>query len=382
VAGHRVVIIGGGVIGCLTAWFLHRLGAEPIVLERGEIGRESSWAGAGILCPIYPWLYPEAFSHLLNASLDMFPMIRDELEAESGLSMEWWKTGLIIPYFPGDDERHKKAALDWSARFGWRVEQLGSDKARNAEPALSEDVKEALAWSDVGQIRNPRLLQCILKALELRNVEMREHAECAELVEENHIIRGVRLASGEVIETDDVLLAAGSWSGELAKQLGFSLPVQPVKGQIVLLRDEPGRMKHIVKHDLAYFVPRADGRILVGATMENVGFRRGTTVSAVHGLLDAVLRLMPGLGGSEVEKQWMGFRPGSPDGLPFLGEVSGKSGLWVASGHYRNGVVLAPITAAIMSRWILGDAPSLEMENFRLGRAFSDEDILGYPKAI
>ncbi|MDX8411602.1 MAG: glycine oxidase ThiO [Mariprofundaceae bacterium] len=377
--GGRVVIIGGGIIGCLTAWYLQRVGATPIVLDRGKMGQESSWAGAGILCPIYPWLYPDAFTHLLEASLAMYPGMRDELEAESGICMEWRRSGLMIPFLPGDHLAHKSSALNWSARFGWQADELDALQARQAESTLADDVQGALLWGDVGQVRNPRFLQAIRKALDLRRTEMREEAECAGLVEQNGCVRGVRLVGGEVIEADAVLLAAGSWSGELSKQLGFSLPVQPVKGQIVLLRDEPGRMRHIIKHDRAYFVPRADGRILVGASMENVGFKRGTSVRAIHALLDAVIDIVPGLAQAEVEHQWMGFRPGSPDGLPFLGPVPNKPGLWVAAGHYRNGVALAPVTADIMSRWVLGNTPPLDMEAFRLDRPVADNEALGYP---
>lgn len=376
---RRVVIIGGGIIGCLTAWFLHRFGATPIVVERGKMGRESSWAGAGILCPIYPWLYPDAFTHLLEASLAMYPAMRDELEAETGLSVEWSRSGLMIPFLPSDNSTHKTAALDWSTRFGWQVEDLDSGRVRQEEPLLVDDVEGALLWRDVGQVRNPRLLRAVRRVLELRRTDIREQAECVGLVEQGGCVCGVRLASGEEIEADAVLLAAGSWNGELSRRLGLSLPVQPVKGQIVLLRDEPGRMRHIIKHDRAYFVPRADGRILVGASMENVGFKRGTSVKAIHNLLAAVIRIVPELEQAEVEHQWMGFRPGSPDGMPFLGPVRNKPGLWVAAGHYRNGVALAPITADLMSRWMLGEEPSLAVDAFCPDRPQADSVELGYP---
>jgi glycine oxidase len=194
-------------------------------------------------------------------------------------------------------------------------------------------------------------------------------------------VTGVKTAKGEDFESDAVLLAAGSWSHELAEQSGFKLPVHPVKGQIVLLKTEPHTLKHIVKHDDAYFVPRQDGRILVGASMENVGFETGNTVSVMHELLGATLKLVPGLENAEIEQQWMGFRPGSPDGLPFMGPVNTKPGLWVATGHYRNGVALAPITANVMADWMLGIKPSLDMEPFLPERTIQDSNILGYPTA-
>jgi glycine oxidase len=376
----KVAIVGGGIIGCLTAWMLKRQGAMPVIFERGRIGRESSWAGAGILCPIHPWLYPDSFSSLVQASLEMYPAVQRELSEVSGIPVEWVRTGLLIPFFPGDCSGHREPALAWSRRFGWKVESLSADEARREEPALAANVESALLWPEVAQIRNPRLMKALRKALELSCIEIRENTEVSGIVEKAGRIRGVQLASGEQVRVDGVLLAAGSWSGVIARQWGFKLPVDPVKGQIILLKGGQGSLRHIVKHDDAYFVPRMDGRILVGASMEDAGFRRGNTVSVMHSLLDALLRLMPGLGEKEIERQWMGFRPGSPDGLPFLGPVPSRPGLWVASGHYRNGVLLAPVTARILSRWILGEKPTLDMNAFRADRLIKASVALGYPR--
>jgi len=375
----RVVIIGGGVIGSLTAWMLKLRGAVPVVLERGKPGSEASWAGAGILCPINPWLYPDAFTRLIDASLGMYPALQEELEGISGMSIERIRNGLLVPFFADDRVSHKQAALDWSERFNWQVEELDAISIRNAEAVISANVHGALLWPQVAQLRNPRLLQAIRKALEIESIEVREQAEVANLNRRGGKVTGVILADGAEIQADAVLLAAGSWSGELADQMGFSLPVQPVKGQIVLLKSEPGLLRHIVKHDRAYFVPRADGRILVGASMENVGFKRGNTVEVVNELMQAMLDIAPGLKDAEVEHQWMGFRPGSPDGLPFLGPVPEMPGLWVASGHYRNGVALAPITARVMSDWITGKEPEMDMSAFQVDRDAPNSQLLGYP---
>jgi len=374
-----VIIVGGGIIGCLTAWRLAQRGAEPVIIERGDMGRESSWAGAGILCPIQPWLYPDAFTHLVNASLALYPALQEELLARTGISPQWLQSGLMVPFFADDAVNHRQAALDWSKRFDWQVEQLDTRQARQYEPVLAEDVQGALLWPQVGQVRNPRLLKALHVLLRNEGIELREQTEVECITEKNGRVCGVRLADGHALEADAVLLAAGSWSGELGKRFGVSLPVKPVKGQIVLLKSDPGCMQHIVKHDRAYFVPRKDGRILVGASMEFVGFKNGNTVVEMHGLLGSVLRLTPQLAHEQIEYQWMGFRPGTPDGLPFLGPVEEKPGLWVASGHYRNGVALAPITAGIMSGWMLGEKPKLDMDCFLPNRPVQSSAILGFP---
>lgn len=379
-----IAIIGGGIIGSLTAWFLKRRGAAPIVLERGRLGRQASWAGAGILFPIHPWLYPDAFSRLVAASLAMYPMLARDLKQASGVAIQWHKSGLLIPIFADDAYDHRPAALDWSQRCGWQVEELSPAAVRQVEPAVAADVQAALLWPEVAQVRNPRLLKAVRAALQREGVVVREGVEVTALDERGGHVCGLRLADGSRVAAAQVLLAAGSWSGEVAERFGFALPVAPVKGQIVLLKDKPGRLKHIIKHDSAYCVPRSDGRILIGASMEYVGFRRGNTVAAVHALLHAGLRLLPGLAEVEIERQWMGFRPGSPDGMPFLGPVPGRPGLWVATGHYRNGVALAPITAEIMARWLLEEPqmPDLDLDPFRVDRPLPTSSALGYPANI
>lgn len=380
--GKRVAIVGGGVIGCLTALYLHKLGANPIVLEKGVAGRESSWAGAGILCPIHPWLYPDSFTHLIDASLGMYPALNEMLLETTGISMQWQTSGLLIPLFDDDRIHHRDDALAWSQRFGWQVEALDAQQSRQHEPTISDQLSGALLWPEVGQVRNPRLLAAIKKALEMNHIPMRQHAEVVGLGENAQgEINAVKLANGDVVQADAVLLAAGSWSGDLAKHIGLELPVEPVKGQIVLLKDEPGKVRHIIKHDDVYMVPRCDGNILIGASMERVGFQQGTTDTVIKALLDATYRIAPGLKSAEIVNQWMGFRPGSPDGMPYLGPVEGRKGLWVASGHYRNGVALAPGTADLMSRWMMGEAPELDVSDFSVNRPIVDLAKVGFPAA-
>ena len=378
----KVMVIGGGIIGLLTALRLKQQGVDVTILEKGRIAQEASWAGAGILCPIHPWLYPDSFSELVNASLDLYPDLQHELETETGHDIQRIQSGLLIPCFTDDKVQHQIAAARWSEKFGWDMQHLYREQALAIEPALAPCVDEALLWPDVYQVRNPELLKAVFLYLKKLDVPMLEGHEVVKLLEDKQgRVTGVQTVAGDIFYTDAVLLAAGSWSHMLAEQSGFVLDVQPVKGQIVLLKTRPHTLKHIIKHDDAYFVPRRDGRILVGATMERVGFKRGNTTQAFNTLMAATRRLMPGLQNAEVEHQWMGFRPGSADGLPFLGEVASRPGLWVATGHYRNGVALAPITAKVMADWILGLPPALAMQDFSPQRKVQDSPQIGYPRA-
>jgi len=378
----RIIVIGGGVIGGLTACYLKLRGATVTLLERGNMGRESSWAGAGILCPIHPWLYPDSFTELINASLDLYPEFQKIIEAKTGISIQRIESGLLIPCFDSDKVDHWQAAIDWSERFGWQLELLDTDETLKREPTLSPSITRSLHWPGVGQLRNPRLLQAVQKWMAQLGVEMVENAEVTGITRDGSAVSGVSTADGRTFDADQVLLAGGSWSGELAKQMGFELPVAPVKGQIVLLKGDPGAMTAIVKHDDAYFVPRVDGRVLVGASMEFVGFEPGTTDDVINNLLNSMRRIAPGLASAEIEQAWMGFRPGSPDGMPYLGPVESIPGLWVASGHYRNGVALAPITAELMSGWMMGDAPSMDLSTFAVDRPVVQSPKVGFPEQI
>ncbi|MFQ5508684.1 MAG: glycine oxidase ThiO [Leptospirillia bacterium] len=373
-----VLILGGGIIGTLCAIELARKGAVVHVLERSAPGRESSWAGAGILSPIYPWNYPDALSHLVNRSLSLYPALVEWLAEVSGTDPQHRKSGLIIPVFHTSEWAALSGAGSWSRRFGWVMERLDRTAARTVEPCLGEDMAGGLYWPDTGQIRNPRLIRAAEAAARHLGVVFHSGEEVIGIERRDRRVTGARTPGGHYT-ADKVLIATGSWSGGVAESAGFSLPVSPVKGQILLLKTAPGTLRRIVKHDQAYLVPRADGRILVGATMEMAGFDRHTTVEAMHFLFGAVRAMTPVLSGAEVEKHWMGFRPGTPDGLPFLGRAPGTDNLYVAAGHYRNGVILAPATAEAMACMIDDKTPPVALDAFAVDRQAQAHATLGLP---
>jgi glycine oxidase len=379
-----VMVVGGGIIGTLTALELAGRGVRTAVVERGRPGREASWAGAGMLSPIYPWRYPEALSRLVNRSLALYPELAARLTEVSGVDPQLRYTGLIVPVFAAAEWADLAPALPWSERFGWRAERLTGREARRVEPCLAESVAGAVFWPDVAQVRNPRLARAAEAAARAAGVAYHTGVEVTGFVRRRARgsgagrVTAVRTASGPMA-AGRFLLAAGSWSGDLAREAGLDLPVAPVKGQILLLKSEPGRLTRIVKHDRAYLVPRADGRVLVGATMEMAGFDRRTTLSALNFLSGALLSMAPGLADAEVERHWMGFRPGTPDGLPYLGKAPGLEGVFVAAGHYRNGVILAPATAEAMACLLLGEAPPVPLAAFAVDRPRVADAAVGFP---
>ena len=232
-------------------------------------------------------------------------------------------------------------------------------------------MRSALFEPDVAQIRNPRLLKALIEGCALRGVELAPHEPALELLRAGENVVGVR-TSRRTLSAGETVLAAGAWSGELAKRIGLELPVSPVRGQMLLVEGLPGALSAMVIGSRGrYLIPRSDGRILVGSTLEHVGFDRRTTLEGLQSLLGAALRLAPGLASGTLARAWAGLRPATPDRLPFLGRPRGMTGLVLATGHYRNGLVLTPITAKLVTEVLLGRAPSVDLRPFAPERAGS-----------
>jgi glycine oxidase len=374
------LVIGGGLIGCLCAYELACRGQRVAVVERGDLEREASWAGAGILSPIQPWRYPDALSELVNLSLARYDTLVPELLGTTGIDPQRRSCGMVIPVFAENEWQDLEPAAGWSARFGWDYQRLDAAEARAVEPALAADCLGADYWPAVGQVRNPRLAAAARAACNAAGVQFHTHNEVIGFRRDGKRLTAAIVADDE-LTADQFLLAAGAWSGGLGDALGLELPVAPVKGQILLLRTAPETVRRIVKHPGAYFVPRVDGRVLVGATMERADFDKTPTLWALRSLANAAAYLLPPLDGAEVERQWAGLRPGTPDGLPYLGRAPDYPNLFVATGHYRNGVVLAPATAEVMARLMVGHAPGIDLAPFAVDRPAPVDHPLGLPAA-
>jgi len=372
------LVIGGGVIGCLCGYELARGGARVAVVERGDLGQEASWAGAGILSPMFPWRYPDCLSALVNRSLARYATLIPELLALGTVDPEHHRCGLLIPQLAAEQEGDLTEPLAWSARWGWRCDHLDEQVARAVEPALGTTCTGAIWWPEVGQIRNPRLAAAARQGCAALGVTLLDHREVTGFRRSGRRITAATTVAGE-LAAGHFVLAAGAWSQTVAAALGLTLEVVPVKGQILLLRAPPGTVQRIVKHASAYVVPRADGRILVGATLERMGFDKSPTLWAMRSLANGAVRLLPALDCAEVERQWAGLRPGTPDGLPFLGPAPGITNLTLATGHYRNGIVLAAATAEVVAARVAGGTPPVDLTPFAVGRPMAAAHPLGLP---
>lgn len=349
-------------MGLLTALELRDAGLSVTLLERDVAGREASWAGGGILSPLYPWRQPEAITCLAAWSQRAYPALAEAVAARGGVDPQWTRSGLLTLETGAHD-----AARNWAARWGIRLEALDDHSVTERVPGLGAP-GPGLWLPEVAQIRNPRLARGLRAVLLAAGVTLEEGCEAQELRAHGGKVSGVATARG-LIQARRVVVAAGAWSARLLAPLGFPLAVEPVRGQMLLFHATPGLVSPIVLRHGHYLIPRRDGRILAGSTLEHTGFDKTTTPEAERTLHAAALALLPALAGVPVERHWAGLRPGSPAGIPFIGEHPDIQGLFVNSGHYRNGVVLAPASARLLADLILGNTPIMDPAPYALEAA-------------
>lgn len=353
----RVLVIGGGVNGLLTARELAGAGAEVVLLERGEIGREASWAGGGIVSPLYPWRYPPAVTALASWAQQAYPDLAAALLDETGQDIELERCGLLFI-----DAADSRDAMAWAARQGVPAEMVTHDDLHARWSGLAADAGSGLFLPSLANLRNPRLLQALRASLLIQaRVTLREQAEVVAITpRRGDAACAVSLADGEVLTGDAVAVCGGAWSARLLGLMGASLPVRPVRGQMQLYRLAPGALPCMVMRGGHYVIPRRDGHVLCGSTLEEVGFDKSVTVTARDTLAEAARRLWPALADAPLLRQWAGLRPGSPNGIPFIGAVPAQAGVWVSAGQFRNGLVLAPASARLLADLMLERQPALD----------------------
>jgi len=353
---HGVIIVGGGVIGLSIAWRGAQRGIGVTLLERGSFGFGASRAAAGMLAPVAEADYGEAGRALLDlglSSASAWPAFADELAQVSGSRSRLRADGTLVLARDRDEAAALERQLDYRQRLGLAVERLLASHARRLEPSLAPSLRLALEISGELSVDPRWVCEALVLAARAAGAELREHREVAALLRSGGSVTGVELADGERLLADHVVLAAGAWAGALA-----DVPVRPVKGQIMRLRDPegPGLVSRTLRFEGGYLVSRGDGGYVLGASSEERGFDSAVTARPIYELLRDAAELVPGLLDLEVEEIMVGLRPGSPDNLPLIGEAD-EEGLVLACGHFRNGILLAPLTATLVVAALEGTPP-------------------------
>lgn len=349
------LIIGGGVIGLSIARELQKNGMRRVaVADRGIVGGEASWAAAGMLAPNAECDEPGDFHRFCLESLSLYPQFASGLLEETGVDIELDRTGTLYLAFSGDDALEIRKRCKWQKSAGLHVEHLSASETLAAEPFVSDIVRESLLFPNDWQVDNRRLVKALRKSCIYDQIRLFEHTEVFSFLVENGRMVGVETSAGKLF-ADYVIHAAGAWTS-LVEAAGRSFPfrVKPVRGQMLCYRRDERPLRHVIYSPRGYLVPRADGRVLAGSTVEDVGFQKNVTPEGIQQLRAAAAEIAPALGTSEPADSWAGLRPFvPPDGLPVIGGLPYIENLFIATGHYRNGILLAPITAKIAAEKIV-----------------------------
>ncbi|MDQ3088385.1 MAG: glycine oxidase ThiO [Acidobacteriota bacterium] len=360
----EVLIIGGGVIGLSTARQLHKKGVAKItILERGKLGQEASHAAAGMLAPNAETEKRDDFFNLCNDSNKLYRTFAAELFDETGVDIELDQNGTLFLAFTEMDAAEIQRRFELQRKNGGQVEHLTASDIRKIEPFISPDVHEGLFFPNDWQVENRKLLEALQKYAFLNKIEICENIEIKNLLTESGKITGAETATKKFL-AEKVVLATGAWTS-LIKAKDFQLPqVKPIRGQMLSFQTSKRLFQQVIYSPRGYIVPRMDGRILVGATVEDVGFDKSVTPDGIDFLLETAFEIAPSLVNLEWSEKWAGLRPRSADGLPILGAFPAIENLFIATAHYRNGILLAPLTAKILADKIVGNAESKYLELF------------------
>ena len=355
------IVVGGGVIGMLTARELHKSGVDVLLLERGPLGGESSWAGGGIISPLYPWHYQASVNVLVRRSKELYPGLAAQLMDESGVDCELLNSGLFIA-----DQAEIEQALSWSGECGINLHHvLGRKRVEEIEPAIVETIDQGLWMPDIMQIRNPKVVKALQGSFNNLGIAYCEHTQVVDINIESGRVAGVQ-SDKDFYSAEKVIVASGAWSSGLLNNVQ-KIDVEPVKGQMIMLKGEPNLINRIILADGHYIIPRRDGKVLAGSTLEKSGFDKSISDTSLKQLRENAIELVPVLADFPVERQWAGLRPGTESGIPYICACEEVEGLYVHAGHYRNGIVLGPASAQLMVEIVLGKETFCDSRPYAIG---------------
>ena len=367
-----ILIIGGGVIGLSIARELYRKGSKKItILEKDLIGQKASFAAAGMLAPQAESDKADDFFEFSRNSRDLYPVLAEELLEETGIDIELDQSGTLYLAFDENDASEIRKRYEWQTKAGLDVEHLNTRETHKLEPFVSPDSLESLFFPNDWQIENRKLIRALREFATENKIELKENVEIESLIETGGKISGAKTVSGKEHFADVVILATGAWTSLIKTGENFILQIpqiKPIRGQMISFHTAKRLFTRVIYSPRGYIVPRKLGKILAGATMEDAGFENETTAEGTEIVRENALEISPSLASLPIDEKWSGLRPFAKDGLPVLGKVPGIENLFVATAHFRNGILLAPITAKLIAEKIAEGKDSEFLEKFAVNR--------------
>lgn len=345
----HIAIIGCGISGLLTALELLQQGCSITLFDQQQAGKAASWAGGGILSPMYPWRYPKEVNQLAQHGKKLYQSWNEKLKPYTEIDFEIQNSGLLI-----FDEADFEQGLNYAERFNEPMQssqRINQKQIHALNSRISEKFQEALYFPEISNIRNPRLLKSILEYLKQHpKVRIYQNTWIDRLNIRHQSIQSIQNHRGEVFYADHFVIATGAWSEHWSKQLNCTIPVKPVQGQMLLFKAPQNWLTTMCMNDVMYLIPRQDGHIVCGSSMEHLGFDKRPRVNTQQKIYYACINIVPELKNLPIVKQWAGLRPSSPDGIPYIGQMPNFENLWANFGHFRNGLCMGPASARLLKQ--------------------------------
>ncbi|SET36727.1 glycine oxidase [Salinibacillus kushneri] len=366
---YDVIVVGGGVMGGSTAFQLAKRGYKILLLEKEQIGGKASSSAAGMIGAQVELHADNPMFQLARESRKQFPALANEIKELTGIDIEYRKNGMFKVALTKEEQREYQQVIETQNRLGEQADWIPAEEIPKHEPLLSDHLLGAMYVKGDGQVSAPDLTKGLLKSAAALNTNIKEYCEVKSFLQEQDQIIGVSTSEGNFY-SQYVVVTAGAWTTQLIHESGIDLKGYPVKGECFSVITHKPLISRTIFSESCYIVPKKGGRLIVGATVKPYSFSQKITVQGIAYLLDKAKSILPSIEKAQWDKTWAGIRPQSVDGLPYLGEHPDYQNLFIANGHFRNGILLSPITGLIMADLIEGNKPTIDVDPFRIDRMF------------
>ena len=370
----HIAIIGCGISGLLTALELLDQGCSISLFDQQQAGKAASWAGGGILSPMYPWRYPQAVNDLAQHGKTLYQQWNKKLSPVTGIDFEIHDTGLLI--FDQDDFEIGQQYAERHHESMQHCQLLDREKLEQTNPRISQQFQQAMYFSEISNVRNPRLLKSIITYLKQHpKVKLYENTWIDHFDIKNNQINSIQTTQGQRFIADQYVIATGSWSEHWSNKLGLKIPVYPVQGQMLLFKTPEQWLTTMCMNKVMYLIPRQDGHIVCGSSMDDIGFDHRPNIDTQRKIYEASLEMVPELEQFPIVKSWAGLRPSSPTGIPYIGQLLELDNAWANFGHFRNGLCMGPASAQLLHQLILNQDTLVNAELYSPSRLQQTETI-------